>query len=159
MFGFLKIKGRIKNIIKDKSKSINDKIIEIDDILTNVDSAKLSKSEKVFVFVENLEKELNNGGFNQFFFNSSGNYCNETLDALKIIKAEKTFKLLEVAIDQFPNKEVPIDENERRILIEKIEDDVEEKWNELDSAFYKYEDDMSGLLLNFIENNLEDFMH
>lgn len=159
MFGFFKTKGKIKIIVEDKSKSINDKIIEIDNILSSVDIKKLSKSEKVFVFVENLEKELNNGGFNQFFFNSTGNYCNETLEALKIIKAEKTFKLLEEAINQFPNKKIPLDEDKRRNLIEKIEDKVEEKWNELDNFFYKYEDDIAKMLLNFVENNSEDFLH
>lgn len=63
---------------------------------------------------------MNNGGFSQFFFNSSGDFSHETLDALKVIKAERTAILLEKAIAEFPNAKVPKDTAERRELMEKI---------------------------------------
>ena len=54
---------------------------------------KLNPSQKTFLFVENLEREINNGGFNQFYFNSSGDFSQETVNALLEIGAKKQRKL------------------------------------------------------------------
>ena len=48
---------------------------------------KLSKSEQAIYIIWNLEAEINNGGFNQYYFNSSGQFADLTPDALKLIKA------------------------------------------------------------------------
>src|ERR1051326_3648521 len=45
-----------------------------------------------------LENDVNNGGFNQYFFNSSGQYAYQTLDALKLIGADVHYMLLQKAI-------------------------------------------------------------
>ncbi|MBN1215668.1 MAG: DUF4375 domain-containing protein [Candidatus Lokiarchaeota archaeon] len=42
---------------------------------------ELSLPEKNIIFIEKLEREVNNGGFNQFFFNSAGDYSHDILTA------------------------------------------------------------------------------
>lgn len=111
------------------------------------------------MYIENLEREINNGGFSQFFSNSSGNHAKETVQALKEIKANKTATLLEKAIQQFPDSNVPSDRRKREDIMEKMEDNAYEVWDELDNSFYKYEDNITELLLDFVKNNIDDFSH
>jgi hypothetical protein len=56
-------------------------------------------STELFVFcMWDLVLEVNNGGFSQFFFNSSGDRATETLAALHAIDAPQTAALLARAI-------------------------------------------------------------
>jgi adenosylmethionine-8-amino-7-oxononanoate aminotransferase len=91
-----------KKIVKIlKVKSGQDAIIEIDNILSKIfysNPDKLTNSEKNIVYIEELEREINNGGFNQYFFNSSGNYATETINALKLIVSKIFLQLLEEAV-------------------------------------------------------------
>jgi hypothetical protein len=47
----------------------------------------LTPAEQVFHTVWWFEAELNNGGFDQFFFNSAGDYTSQTIVALERIGA------------------------------------------------------------------------
>src|SRR6185436_19730334 len=116
---------------------INNSIIELDNYIGELCSwgdalGKLTEPQKHFYFNQNLEREVNNGGFSQFFFNSSGNFTHETVVSLNAIGANKTAKILQEAIDQFPLSKVPIDQEERRELLEKIESEADPIWSELD---------------------------
>lgn len=117
----------------------------------------LNNSQKVLWIIENLEREINNGGFNQFYWNSSGNYANETIDALILIEAYKTAEIVKKANSEFKNGSVPKDRAERQNELELIEENAEENWNNLDSEFYEYNDDLTELLIAFVINNKSDF--
>lgn len=94
--------------------------------------------------IEELEMEVNNGGFNQYFFNSSGQNCFETLKALKKNKKFKTAKILESAINLINPKKLSNED----LIIKLRNQEVEELDNEeinaklelLDLEFYKYAD-------------------
>jgi hypothetical protein len=58
---------------------------------------KLSPPEKVFVCVWDLEAQVNNGGFHQYYFNSSGDHALDTVDALAAIGAKYTAGLVKQA--------------------------------------------------------------
>lgn len=117
----------------------------------------LNNSQKDLWIIENLEREINNGGFNQFYWNSSGNYANETIDALILIEAYKTAEIVKKANSEFKNGSVPKDRVERQNELELIEENAEENWNNLDSEFYEYNDDLTELLIAFVINNKSDF--
>ena len=53
-----------------------------------------------------LDGEVNNGGFNQFFFNSSGQYAMDAVEGFRLIGAEQHAQLTEEAIALF-FKEAP----------------------------------------------------
>lgn len=100
-----------------------------------------------FQIIEEFEMELNNGGFNQYFFNSSGKNCFEALAILKTNKKYKTAKLLERAINlinpkKFSEKEL-IQKLENREVEELSDEKISNELNKLDTEFYKYPD---GLL-------------
>jgi len=141
---------------------INNSIIELDNYIGELCSwgdalGKLTEPQKHFYFNQNLEREVNNGGFSQFFFNSSGNFTHETVVSLNAIGANKTAKILQEAIDQFPLSKVPIDQEERRELLEKIESEADPIWSELDQQFYNYEDDLNELNIQYIKQNRNSF--
>jgi hypothetical protein len=60
-------------------------------------SDKLTTPEKVFVCVWGLEGEVNNGGFDQYYFNSSGDHALDAEESLKAIGAKHTAQLVKQA--------------------------------------------------------------
>ena len=101
--------------------------------------------EKVKIVIDNLEMEINNGGFDQFFFNSAGDDASETVDALKIIGAIHTSKIVQSSIDKFPNKIAPKDRYTRQESLIIISPDSE-LFESQDEQFYEYQDDLANLL-------------
>ncbi|UWY29966.1 DMP19 family protein [Flavobacterium sp. TR2] len=95
-------------------------------------------------YIEELEAEVNNGGFNQYFFNSSGQNCFETLKALKKNKKFKTAKILESAINLINPKKLPSEDLIKKLQNREVEELNDEKINAklelLDLEFYKYPD-------------------
>ena len=93
--------------------------------------------------IRELEMEVNNGGFNQYFINSGQN-CYETLKALKKNGKVETAKLLESAINLInPNhiSENDLIEKLRKREVEELYDDkIDAELNKLDDEFYKYKD-------------------
>lgn len=94
--------------------------------------------------IEEFEMELNNGGFNQYFFNSSGQNCYETLKALKKNGKLKTAQLLQNAIDLINPNHIPENEFLKKLQEREVEELDDEKinaeLNKLDTEFYKYLD-------------------
>lgn len=156
----LKKKLNIEKLLE--SKDINSTIIIIDNFICQLCSSdgdldKLTGQQKNFHYIQELEREVNNGGFFQYFFNSSGDFTHETISALKAIKAGKTVKILQMAIDPFPNKTVPKDREERQIVLSTIEEATKDIWNHLDQHFFAYEDDLHFLNIEYIRKYKEKF--
>jgi hypothetical protein len=144
------------------SDDTNGSIIEIDNIIGDLcsygdDMVKLTEPQKQFYYNQCLEREINNGGFNQYFINSSGDFAHQTIQSLTAIGATTTADILQKAIDQFPDKKVPQDRDERIELVEQIEETANEVWEELDGKFFEYADDLNTLNLNFIRQHKADF--
>lgn len=151
---------RLLKAIDPKDK--NGSIIDLDNYICNLcawgdELNKLNTSQKTFYYNQELEREINNGGFNQFYFNSSGNYAHEVIDSLVAIGANKTAEIVRKANSQFPNGKVPKDRDERKKVLEQIEEKANEVWESLDKDFYKYEDDLNSLNLEFVRKNIKDF--
>jgi Domain of unknown function (DUF4375) len=95
----------------------------------------LSNPERVFLCVWNLEAEVNNGGFSQFFDNSAGDYAAETPGALRTIGAAGMADLVERAMAAFGAAGPPADREKRSEAIEALPESEKERWEELDAAF------------------------
>jgi len=142
----------------DKNKSI----IEIDNFICKLcvwgnELDKLTEPQKNFYYNQELEREVNNGGFNLYFDNSPGGYAHETILSLKLIGADKTADILQSAIDQFPDKSVPKDRDERQEILEKIQENADAIWDKLDKKFYTYEDDLNSLNIEYVRQNKNKF--
>jgi hypothetical protein len=100
----------------------------------------------IVALVEGVEGEVNNGGFDQFFFNSSGDYAKETIDALKQIGAHQTAEIVQRACERFPLGSPPTDISLRRtLMLESVSPDAD-AFIDLDERFYSYEEPISDLL-------------
>lgn len=98
-----------------------------------------------------LEREVNNGGFDQYFHNPSGAFAHQTLDSLTAIGAELTAGFLNHAISCFPGGKVPENDKSRRELLQKMNQDNLDVLEQLDQSFFVYEDD----LIEYVRNNKE----
>jgi hypothetical protein len=144
------------------SDDINNSIIEVDNYIGELCAYgdkmdKLTEPQKQFYLNQCLEREINNGGFNQYFFNSSGDFAHQTVNSLLTIGANKTANILQKAIDQFPDKNVPQDRTIRQEILEQIEEAANPIWEELDQKFFAYEDDLNLLNIAFIRQHKEKF--
>jgi hypothetical protein len=77
--------------------------------------------------------------------------------ALIKIGANKTADIVKKANSQFPDNKVPKNRTERQNIIEQIEDKADVIWETCDNDFYKYEDNIAGLLIEFVRINKTDF--
>ena len=118
---------------------------------------KLNSSQRVLLIVQNLEREINNGGFHQFYWNSSGDYANETVDALNKIGAEKTAGIVNKANSEFPKGIVPSDRQKRWSKMKLISENSKTNWDKCNDEFYKYQDNLTELLIAFVIKNKADF--
>ena len=117
----------------------------------------LSEAERIFYITQTLEMEINNGGFSQFFYNSSGNFSNELVGAFTAIGASATASICQKAISAF-GRDIPVDREEReKMLYELQSDEIDEILEECDSAFWDYEDNLNELNYSFVIKNKEYF--
>jgi hypothetical protein len=140
------------------SDDTNNSIIALDNYICKLCSwgdtlEQLTEPQKNFYFNQNLEREINNGGFNQFFFNSSGDFTHETIGSLRLIGADKTADILQQAVNEFPNSNVPKDRTERQEVLEQIEDKANVVFEQLEQKFQAYEDNLNELNLKYVREN------
>ena len=115
--------------------------------------AQLTAPEQVFVAVWTLEADVNNGGFDQYYLNSSGDYAWHAPAALRAIGAEKTASIAEEANAPFGPDGPPPDRDARLAAIDKLPEQVDELWNDCDQAFYAYPDDLTALLSAYVQTH------
>ncbi len=95
----------------------------------------LSPSCQALYLLDLMDREVQNGGFDQFFYNASGQSCVETCKALEETGATVMLSLLERACTVFPGGIVPKDELERRTLLCALSEDAENLLSALDDEF------------------------
>lgn len=140
----------------------NSFIIEMNEIIcrkcrNGEDMASLTEAERVFFLTQQLETEVNNGGFDQFIFNSTGDFSAETSNAFLEIGAEKTAAICQRAFSAF-GQELPANTAKRRNLMEELQnDEINQILESCDQLFLNYEDDLEDLNYRYIMNHREAF--
>ena len=86
---------------------------------------KLPPSDRYIWLVSCFSGQVDNGGIDQFLFNSSGDYVMETLEALAAIGASKSHRALEQACALFPNGRPSEDHDTREVQVRKSTPDLE----------------------------------
>jgi hypothetical protein len=119
---------------------------------------KLSPEEKVFQCVWGLEAEVNNGGFNQFYFNSAGDHAADTVKSLEVIGANHTANLVRQANACFGKAEPSTDRFARQKQLLALEDAGKSKEMEnITNEFLKYKDPLGKMLEAYVAKNAEAF--
>ena len=114
---------------------------------------QLSEPEKTFVYIDIFEGELNNGGLFDFFYNTSGAFAHQVLDAYQAIGAEESAAIVSQAIALFPDLPVSKDLFIRRQLLSNLKQTVLDEWEKLETQFYISEEAIVTILIDYITIN------
>ena len=116
------------------------------------DLDKLTRPEITILAVEALEREVNNGGYHQFFSNSSKELAPHIVRALNDISCTRTVQVTQEAIDalNIPGK---ITENSVDQAIESGGDQLSSTLDEIDSEFFKGTEHIAAHLFEYIKQN------
>ena len=135
-------------------------IIRIDHLLTPIyrnQPEQLSDEEMHIVYIEELERAVNHGGFQNFFFQTTGNYTRETLLALDQIQSKLFLQYLNSAIQKFPRNYVPSDQAKRQNILQLVLAQDADIFEDLNWTFYHYDEDLYGLMRTYILANIRKF--
>ena len=120
--------------------------------------AVLSPAQNIFKFIWELEAQVNNGGFHQYFYNGSGRSAPKVEEALRAIGANKCADITSKALKLIDGGNLDWgDDNLRRSYILSIAPNTEEALCELDQQFYGYPDPLSDLLGKFVLDHPNEF--
>lgn len=120
----------------------------------------LNKSRQAIYMIWCLESEVNNGGFDQFYQNSSGKFYKQLPEALRLVGAKNFATLMTSAnnILKKVNKEIlkqPKRKSERISMT-----DLDSPFDGIDEEFYNlYEkEDLEQIQINFVRKYKSDFI-
>ncbi len=106
-----------------------------------------------------VEAEVNNGGFNQYFFNSSGQFAIEAIDGFEEIgapfNAQLMKKAIEVAVQEMPEMKKYYKSRSIELFSESYK---HTKLNNLDEGFYERKEDIQELQIKYIRSHPQLFI-
>ncbi len=136
-----------------------DSFLQLTDVVydkeTEVGYDSLTELEKTIFCIDGLLREMENGGFAQFFRQEAGAYSDDTLDALERIKAKESAALLRKMLNYFSDGKAPTDEDDRLDALNQIEDEHADDISALDDRFYDAGENLVGLTLLYVQKNLK----
>lgn len=104
-----------------------------------------------------VDAEVNNGGFNQYFWNSSGQFRHEAIAGYELIGAGQHAALLREAVAIYEKEEARLKKYKDKGTLEAFSESYKENpLNPLDDRFFKM-DDAGVMRVKFIREHLEAF--
>jgi hypothetical protein len=116
-----------------------------------VDNYALTDEERIVLAVEALEREVNNGGYDQFFTNSSRRFASTIVDSLQRISCEKTANITQKAIKALGISDLTTEAIEAAMATE--DERRMGKLSRCDDAYYKNAEPIAERLFAFIKEN------
>jgi hypothetical protein len=121
------------------------------------DFARQSVPQKVFSAIWQVEAEVNNGGFSQYFLNSIDESASFVVEALATIGAPKTADICRRAIvTAFPDGLPGAFESIRSAAAD-FSDQTLTKLESLDQEFFSYPHNLTDLLFAYVSEDPEEF--
>jgi hypothetical protein len=121
-----------------------------------IDYRALSLPERVFRAVWELEAEVNNGGFHQYFSNNTGSLAPDAADALRAIGATTMPGIVEQAVKSVGHNISWSDDGARNAALAALAPGAVAKLGECDQAFFAYPDDLTALLYKYVSEHREE---
>jgi len=118
----------------------------------------LTEPERVVFCLDKLEQEINNGGFEQYFHNSSGDFAAVTPSALRAMGASQVASIVEKALELFPNSQPPIDQAQRQEQMASWGSEEQDTLENLDKAFLAYPEPLANLERVYVKKYEEFFL-
>lgn len=118
----------------------------------------LTKPQQAIYIIWWLEAEVNNGGFNQYYYNSSGQFAKLAPNLLRLVGANKFAELTQTANNVFEkeNEQITKDQNGTSEGFSKSYDN--NPLEKFDNQFYALKEPLMELQVAFIRKNKKDFV-
>jgi hypothetical protein len=138
-----------------------DDLIALSDAITArmafpLDFAELSEPERNFIVAWVLLGQVNNGGFDQYFFNSTGDQAALAPAALRSVGADEAALLVDEALAVFGPAGPPTDRQSRWTVMDSMSPSDRGLWNDMDNRFYEIAD-LNKTLLAYVQANRSAF--
>ena len=121
--------------------------------------SKLSTGMQAVYTTWVVEAEVNNGGFHQYYLNSTGKFALSAIEGFKQIGALETAEAMAnsvvLAMSEIPEINTNISKKQIEIISKKSYKFT--KLNDLDQWFFKDNESISKLRINYIRSNLQLF--
>ncbi|AKD58319.1 hypothetical protein SD10_04085 [Spirosoma radiotolerans] len=119
-----------------------------------------NKSRQAIYMIWILESEVNNGGYNQFYANSSGQYSRYLPGALKLVGADRLADLTQRANNVFEKETNKHNENQDGAPTDLSQSYGANLFKRFDDEFYELAevDSLSQIQVDFIRNHKEKFI-
>ncbi len=132
----------------------------VDSIVLAIEGALMdrdacSPTERIVLAIEAMEREVGNGGFNQFFYNGSNEFTFELVAALHTVGMPEIAAIAKRAI-QAIGAQPDWTHDDFEDAAADPEDAIMNELNDCDSAYYDTEDNIAGRLFEYIKANRHD---
>lgn len=119
-----------------------------------------NESRQAIYMIWALEAEVNNGGYNQFYFNSSGQFYKHLPDALKLVGANKFAKLTKRANYTFEKENIIITQYQDGTIKGFSRSYDNNPLNKLDDEFYDLykTENLQHIQVEFIRKHKTEFI-
>jgi hypothetical protein len=112
---------------------------------------------RLFSSIWAVESEVNNGGFSQYFLNSSAETAPFVAEALDTIGAPRTAAICRRAIEiAFPDG-LPPAPREISSAAAEFSDEILTELDVIDREFFAYPHDLTDLLFTYVSRHPQDF--
>jgi hypothetical protein len=137
------------------NREMNRRLIRLSENPTSrfwrLDYGDLSTPERVFLVIWELESEVNNGGFHQYFHNSSGALAPHVVGALKTIGAQAMAGIVQRALNAVVNTITSwSDDASRQARVNQLSSETQQLLEELDQEYYACAEYLTPLLYKYV---------
>jgi hypothetical protein len=143
-------------IAMKESYRIDSLVLAIEQALVTRPEAELSNAERVVLAVEALEREVNNGGYQQFFMNSPGEFTPFIVQALELIGCPKCAAITASAIAEL-NLPDDFEADAVHKAASELSEESSERLGKADSRYYKNDENIEQSLFEYIEGHSHEF--
>lgn len=138
-------------IAKEHTHRADSLVVAIEQALQDKPLGKLTTAERTVLAVSALEREVNNGGYAQFFANASREWAPDIVESLRRIGCPLAAKITQDAIDSLHLDQLTPEAVEA--MVEK-DDDVRDAALQLcDDRFAQYPEDIASHLFAYIKSH------
>lgn len=120
----------------------------------SIGTSALTQPELDVLAIEALEREVNNGGYAQFFLNSSNEFAATVVDALQRIGCPGTASITQRALDVLPQGAALTPET-LPAAMEQDDPNRDERLEECDQAYLNAREDIATALLRYLIDQRE----
>ncbi|HKG05605.1 MAG TPA: DMP19 family protein [Pedobacter sp.] len=106
-----------------------------------------------------LEAEINNGGFNQYYYNSTGQFARLAPEALKLVGAHQLASLTQAANEMYEREKEKITKDQDGSIEGFSKSYENNSLEKFDEQFYKLKESLSDLQIAFIRKNKAAFTY